>query len=111
MPEGDEREVVVCQGKKQRAGFRFSRKEGRVAVERIELELESQTLERARHLAEARRCTVEQLLKEMIEHLGATRPTVDVFLGMLAQEPELINQVVESTMQAREDHPLRQTGG
>ncbi|MBI3989428.1 MAG: hypothetical protein HY347_07400 [candidate division NC10 bacterium] len=80
-------------------------------MERIELELDEQTLERARRLAEARRCTVEQLLKDMIEHLGVATPTDDVFLGMLAQEPELIEQVVESAMQAREEHPLRQSGG
>jgi hypothetical protein len=78
---------------------------------RIELELEEQTLERARRLAEAHRCTVEQLIKEMIEHLGAPTTTDDVFLGMFAQEPELIDQVVESAMRAREEHPLRQSGG
>ena len=80
-------------------------------MERIELELDEQTLERARRLAEARRCTVEQLLKELIEQLEVAPPTVDVFLGLFAQEPELVDQVVESVMQAREQHPLRQSGG
>lgn len=78
---------------------------------RIELELDEQTLERARRLAEARRCTVEQLIKEMIEHLGPAATPDDVFLGMFAQEPELIDRVVESAMQAREEHSLRQSGG
>jgi hypothetical protein len=36
---------------------------------------------------------------------------VDVFLGLFAQEPELLDQVVESVMQAREQHPLRPSGG
>jgi hypothetical protein len=80
-------------------------------MERIELELDEQTLERARRLAEARCCTVEQLLKELIEQLEVAPPTVDVFLGLFAQEPELIDQVVESVMQAREQHSLRQSGG
>ncbi len=80
-------------------------------MERIELELDEQTLERARRLAEARRCTVGQLLKELIEQLEVAPPAVDVFLGLFAQEPELVNQVVESVMQAREQHPLRQSGG
>ena len=54
---------------------------------------------------------MEQLLKELIEQLEVAPPTVDVFLGLFAQEPELIDQVVESVMQAREQHPLRQSGG
>lgn len=37
---------------------------------RIELHLDEGTLERARQLAQARRCTLEQLLKEIIERLG-----------------------------------------
>jgi hypothetical protein len=41
-------------------------------MERIELELDTQTIERARRLAEVRHCTVEQLLREMIENLGST---------------------------------------
>ena len=80
-------------------------------MERIELELDEQTLERARRLAEARRCTVKQLLKELIEQLEVAPPAVDVFLGLFAQEPELVDQVVESVMQAREQHPLRPSGG
>lgn len=80
-------------------------------MERIELELDGQTLERVRRLAESRRCTVEQLIKEVVEHLAGVTTTDDVFLGMFAEEPELIDQVVESAIQAREEHPLRQSGG
>lgn len=35
----------------------------------------------------------------------------DPFLGMFAHEPELIDQVIELAMRAREEHPLRQPGG
>ncbi|MGH8565754.1 MAG: hypothetical protein ACREXW_17355 [Gammaproteobacteria bacterium] len=80
-------------------------------MERIELELDTQTIERARRLAEVRRCTVEQLLREMIENLGSTAIEEDVFLGMFAEEPEMIDQMLEMAMQAREQHPLRQSGG
>jgi hypothetical protein len=80
-------------------------------MEKIELELDEQTLERARRLAETRRCTVEQLLRDMIEQLGATTSTDDVFLGMFAQEPELIEHVVELAMRSRERHSLRRDGG
>jgi hypothetical protein len=37
----------------------------------IELQLDEETLERARQLAQARHCTLEQLLKEILEQLGA----------------------------------------
>jgi hypothetical protein len=80
-------------------------------MERIEIGLDEQMLERGRRLAEACRCTVEQLLKELIEQLEVAPPMVDVFLGLFAQEPELIDQVVESVMQVHEQHPLRQSGG
>ncbi|MGH7945502.1 MAG: hypothetical protein ACREF9_10885 [Opitutaceae bacterium] len=80
-------------------------------MERIELELDTQTIERARRLARARDCTVEQLLREMIENLAPTAIEEDVFLGMFAEEPEVIDQMLEMAMQAREQHPLRQSGG
>lgn len=80
-------------------------------MERIELQLDAQTLERARRLAEARRCTLEQLIQELIEQVGVAKTTNDPFLGMFAHEAELIDQVIESAMRAREEHPLRQTGG
>jgi len=80
-------------------------------MERIEIELDTQTIERARRLAEVHHCTVEQLLREMIENLGSTAIEQDVFLGMFAEEPEVIDQMLEMAMQAREQHPLRQSGG
>jgi len=35
----------------------------------------------------------------------------DPLLGMCADEPELMDEITESIMQAREQHPLRQTSG
>lgn len=64
-------------------------------MKRIELELDEKTLERARRLAQSRRCTVEQLLKEMLEHLGVAETTTDPFLGMLAQEPQIADELIE----------------
>lgn len=80
-------------------------------MERIEIRLDKETLERARRLAESRRCTLEQLVKELLEQAGVAEATSDPFLGMFAQEPELMDQVVESAMRAREEHLLRPTGG
>jgi hypothetical protein len=45
----------------------------------------------------------------MIESLGSMTIEEDVFLGMLAQEPEVIDQVLAMAMEAREQQ--RQSGG
>lgn len=74
---------------------------------RIELQLDKETFERVRRLAESRHCSIEQLIKEVIEQLGVTEATIDPFLGMFAKEPELMDRVIESAMRAREEHSLR----
>ena len=71
-------------------------------MEKIDLQLDEQTLERARRLAESRHCTLEELIREAIEQLGVTKAASDPFLGMLADEPELMDQVTELAMRARE---------
>ena len=78
---------------------------------RIELQLDKETFERVRRLAESRRCSIEQLIKEVVELLGVAEATIDPFLGMCAREADLVDQVIESAMRAREEHPLRQSGG
>lgn len=78
-------------------------------MERIELELDEQTIARARELAEMRHCSLDQLIKELIEQ--GTKPTAssDTVLGMFADEPELLDEVVDSAMRARERDALRRT--
>jgi hypothetical protein len=80
-------------------------------VTTIELQLDEQTLERARNVATRRRSTVEALIVEIIELLAGAEGTDDPILGMFAQEPELIDQVLGSAMAARETHPLRAPNG
>jgi hypothetical protein len=75
-------------------------------METIELQLDEQTLARLRQLAESRHIAPADLIKEMV-----ARAVSDPFLGMLADEPELIDQVTEEAMRAREEHPLRQSRG
>lgn len=77
----------------------------------IELQLDDKTFEHAQRMAASRHRTIEALIKEIIEQLGASDSTEDPFLGMFADEPELMDQVVQSAMQAREEHPLRPAGG
>jgi hypothetical protein len=77
----------------------------------IELQLDEQTLERAQSVARRRQSSLETLIKEIIDLLAGTEGTNDPILGMFAQEPELIDQVLCSAMTARETHPLRSPNG
>jgi hypothetical protein len=78
---------------------------------KIEVQLDEQTLARAMKLAESRHCTLDELIRDMIENLEAFEVGDEPFLGMFADEPDLIDQVMESVMMAREAHPLRQSNG
>jgi hypothetical protein len=80
-------------------------------MERIEIELDEETLARARKLAEARRCSLDELVKEFIRQETKPTSSIDTMLGMFADEPALLDEVVESAMQARERDPLRHTVG
>lgn len=83
----------------------------RNGVTTIEIELDEQILERARGMAMLRHSTLEAFIREIIQLLAQTEATDDPILGMFAQEPELIDQIVEATMTAREVHPLRLLNG
>ncbi len=82
-----------------------------MGMERVQIEIDEQTLARARQLAASRRCSVEALIAEMVAELAASKPADDRLLGMFADEPELLDRAVESAMLARERHPLRHDGG
>ena len=77
----------------------------------IEIQLDEKTFERAQRVAESRRYTLESLIAEIVQHLAATGTKADLLLGMFADKPEAIDQVIESVMMAREAHPLRLTNG
>ena len=79
-------------------------------MEKIEIQLDDQMARRIRQLADSRRCSPEQLVKEVIEQLAVAETGTDPFLRMFAQEPELIDRIVESAMRDREEHQLRQVG-
>ncbi len=74
-------------------------------MERIELELDEETFSCARRLAASRHSTIEGLIAALIEQLDVAATVDDPLLGMFAGEPDLIDGVVESAMQAREAHP------
>ena len=74
-------------------------------MQTIEIKLDERTLERAQRLAQARQCSVQDLVKDLLARAS------DPLVGMFADEPELIDEVVESAMRARENQPLRRAGG
>ena len=77
----------------------------------IELQLDEKTLELAQRMAKLRHSTLESLIKDLIELLATAESTGDPITGMFAQEPELIDRVVASAMEARERDPLRLSSG
>lgn len=75
-------------------------------MERIELQLDDQVMERARRLAEAQGATVETVLTDIITR-SIAGGTDDRWLGMFADEPDLLDEVVASAFAARERDALR----
>ncbi len=79
-------------------------------METVELQLNPQTLARARQLAIRRRCTLEELIEEIVKQFSTAEETVlevgkkmdDPILGMFADEPELMDEVLEDIMNSRE---------
>jgi len=77
-------------------------------METIKIKLDEQTLARALQLAKSYHYTLDELLKEIIENIESFESKKSTIMGMFSDEPELIDQIVESAMTAREKHSLRQ---
>ncbi len=77
----------------------------------VQLQMDEITWKRAQQVARRQHSTVEVLIKDMINAISTMVDTEDPFLGMFAQEPELIDQIVTSAMQTRENTPLRLPNG
>jgi hypothetical protein len=73
----------------------------------IELNIDEKTLDHAMHIMESQHCTLEELIKVIIEELSISKFTKDGIIGMFTDVPELIDEVVESAMTDRETHTLR----
>lgn len=77
----------------------------------IEIQLNERALARLKKIAEQKHVTIEKVLQDMIERLLEAQSSEDLVLGMFAQEPELMDDVVAEAMKARESDPLRQRDG
>lgn len=78
-------------------------------MESIVVELDAETSERARRLAQARGMTVEAFVQSLIAQLDKREAIHDPLLGLFADEPALLDAIVEQAMHDRETQPLRQT--
>lgn len=80
-------------------------------MEKIELQLDEKTLEKARWLAKSRHCDLSQLITYAIDKLAVTEADNYPLLGLYADEPELIDEILEEIMRDRAAHPLNQRFG
>jgi predicted DNA-binding ribbon-helix-helix protein len=76
-------------------------------METIKLQVDEGTWSKAKQVAEARHCTVEDLIRELIDQLTTAAATKDPLWGMMADEPDLMDQVLDSALRARSEDALR----
>ncbi len=80
-------------------------------MEKIELQLDDNTLEKARWLAKSHHRDLSQLIAYAIDKLAVTDPPKDRLLGLFADDPESVDQMLEEVMKDRAAHPLNQRFG
>ncbi|HEY9841596.1 MAG TPA: hypothetical protein V6D23_14130 [Candidatus Obscuribacterales bacterium] len=72
-----------------------------------QIELDDKTYQLAEKLAGNLDVSIAELISRLLSQQVGQGPNL---LGLLADEPELMDEVMESVHQARETHPLRQAG-
>lgn len=67
----------------------------------IAVELDEQTLDRAKLLAESRNSTLPELIAEVIKLLAASEVARDPWLGLVANEPKIVDEMIEEALRNR----------
>ena len=75
----------------------------------IQIQLDEGTAGRLRSLAEARRCSMEDLLRDLLAGCKPAGTATVPLLGMFADDPALIDEIVEAAMKDRAEQPLRRS--
>jgi hypothetical protein len=70
-------------------------------MEKIELQLDQKTLEKAIALAKSHHCDLSELITYAIDQLTATEPEKDHLLGLFADDPDSVNEMLEEVMKDR----------
>ncbi|AFY50058.1 hypothetical protein Nos7524_4299 [Nostoc sp. PCC 7524] len=70
-------------------------------MEKIELQLDQKTLEKAIALAKSHHCDLSELITYAIDQLTATEQEKDHLLGLFADDPDSVNEMLEEVMKYR----------
>ncbi|MCF2145013.1 hypothetical protein IQ276_000810 [Desmonostoc muscorum LEGE 12446] len=85
-------------------------------MENIELQIDEKILEKARALAKSHHCDLSQLIAYAIEQLPMREPAMREpakypLLGLFADDPASVDEMLEEVMKDRAAHPLNQGFG
>ena len=69
--------------------------------------LSDDTLKMAVRIAQQRHCTVDELIRNLLQPIDKPRRHGRGIIGLMSDEPELMDEVMKSVYEAREKHPLR----
>lgn len=70
-------------------------------MEKIELELDRLTFERAKTLAIVNQSTLSELISHVIERLAEIQENKDPLMGLYADVPEIVDDIVAEAMEKR----------
>ncbi|MEH2268689.1 MAG: hypothetical protein V7K68_09700 [Nostoc sp.] len=70
-------------------------------MEKIELELDRLTFERAKTLAIVNKSTLSELISHVIERLAEVQEKNDPLMGLYADVPEIVDEIVAEAMEKR----------
>lgn len=70
-------------------------------MEKIELELDRLTFERAKTLAIVNQSTLSELISHVIERLAEVQDKNDPLMGLYADVPEIVDEIVAEAMEKR----------
>lgn len=70
-------------------------------MEKIELELDRLTFERAKTLAIVNQSTLSELITHVIERLAEIQENKDPLMGLYADVPEIVDEIVAEAMEKR----------
>ncbi|MEH2376849.1 hypothetical protein [Nostoc sp.] len=70
-------------------------------MEKIELELDRLTFERAKTLAIVNQSTLSEFISHVIERLAEIQKNNDPLMGLYADVPEIVDEIVAEAMEKR----------
>lgn len=75
-------------------------------MEKIEIEIDRISLQRAKTLAQLHKLTLPELLSVVIERLAEVQKTKDPIMGLWGDVPEIVDDIVAEAMKNRVGTPI-----